>query len=190
MIFMDIPWGSLESSKFATNVGLITSNGLYGNNIMSAEWTHHVSYSPGLIMINVGFDKATEANIKETKEFGVNIAAADQNIVASVSGGSSGKEVDKISVLKELGVEFYKAKKINVLMVKDVALNAECKAIKAVKLGDHRAFVGEVVSLSASGKESLIYHGGKYYSVGPQIEKPPQEFRDKLAKLIEKHKKK
>jgi len=73
MKIMDIPWGSDESKKFATNVGLITSNGPHGHNVMAAEWTHHVSYSPGMIMVNVGFDKATEANIMKTKEFGVSL---------------------------------------------------------------------------------------------------------------------
>src|SRR3989338_8642094 len=111
---MDIQWGSEGAHKFTTNVGLITSNGPHGNNIMAAEWTHQVSYSPGLIMVNVGFDKATEENIKRSKEFGISLAAADQSIVSSVAGGSSGKEVDKIAVLKDLGVEFYKAEKIDV----------------------------------------------------------------------------
>ena len=58
---------------------------------MAAEWTHQISYSPGLIMVNIGFDKATADNIKKNKEFGISLAADDQNIVSSVAGGSSGK---------------------------------------------------------------------------------------------------
>src|SRR3990167_3230647 len=143
MITMDLPWGNEKTTKFVTNVGLITSNGPYGYNIMAAEWTHQISYSPGLIMVNIGFDKATEENIKAGKEFGVSLAAEDQNVVSSVAGGSSGREVDKIAVLKELGVEFYKGKKINALMVKGASLNMECKLVESIKLGDHMAFVGE-----------------------------------------------
>ena len=39
--------------QFLTNVGLITSDGPYGPNVMAAEWTHHISYSPGLIAVNI-----------------------------------------------------------------------------------------------------------------------------------------
>ena len=98
---MDLPWGDEKTVQFITNVGLITSNGPYGNNIMAAEWTHHVSYSPGLIAVCVGHNKATEENIRNSKEFGVNICATDQSVMASVAGGSSGKNVDKISAFSE-----------------------------------------------------------------------------------------
>ncbi len=187
---MDLPWGDEKTTKFVTNVGLITSNGSYGHNIMAAEWTHQVSYSPGLIMINIGFNKATEANIKKTKEFGVNLAAFDQDVVTSVAGGSSGKEVDKIKVLKELGTEFYKAKKIDTMMVKGATLNLECKLLKMEQLGDHTVFVGEVLEISATEKDPLIYHKLKYWRIGEQIQKPPQKVLDKVKKLTEKYQKK
>jgi len=186
---MDLSWGSLEAGKFVTNVGLITSNGPYGQNIMAAEWTHHVSYKPELIMVNVGFDKATEANILKTKEFGVNLAAFDQNVAASIAGGSSGKHVDKIKVLRDFGVEFYKAKKINVLMVKGAALNAECILVKQKKLGDHNMLIGEVVEVSSIDKQPLIYSSGKYWAFGQQVQKPSQDVLDRIQKLVERHKK-
>ncbi len=187
---MDIEWGSPAAHKFTTNVGMITSNGPHGDNIMAAEWTHHVSYSPGLIMVNVGFDKATEQNIKKSKGFGVSLASIDQNIVASIAGGSSGKEVDKIAVLKDLGVEFYKAKKIDAWMVKGASLNAECKLLHEIKLGDHMAFVGEVVELSVHEKQPILYHEGKYHKIGEPVQKPSDAEREKIKKLVEKHRKK
>ncbi len=187
---MDIPWGGEASSKFVTNVGLITSNGPHGHNVMAAEWTHHISYSPGLIMINVGYNKATAENIKKSKEFGVSLAAVDQNIVSNIAGGSSGKDTDKINALKELGIEFYKAKKIDALMIKGAALNAECRLIKSIELGDHIAFIGEVAEVSVHDKQPIIYHGGKYYKAGEHISKPPQEALDNIRKVVEKHRKK
>ena len=54
---MDLPWGDDCSKKFVTNVGLITSDGPHGPNIMACEWTHHVSYSPGLIAVCIGPEK-------------------------------------------------------------------------------------------------------------------------------------
>jgi len=187
---MDLKWGSEESRKFITNVGLVTSSGPYGDNVMACEWTHHVSYSPGLIAVCINPKGATHANIKETKEFGVNICSTDQSVMSSVSGGNSGKSVDKIKVLEELGFKFYKANKIKVPMIKDAALSVECKLFKEIPLGDHTMFVGEVVEVSVDpSKEPLAHHKGKYSVVGERIEKPPVEELDKIKKLVEKFKK-
>ena len=187
---MDLPWGDEKTVQFITNVGLITSNGPYGNNIMAAEWTHHISYSPGLVAVCVGLNKATLENIRKSKEFGVNLAATDQNVLASVAGGSSGKNVDKIAALKELGFKFYNAKKIKTLMVDGAVLNLECKLFKEIKLGDHVMFVGEVIHANLNkNKEPLLYHKVKYWKIGENIPKPTQEELDKIRSVVEKHKK-
>jgi len=162
---MDIPWDSEGTRKFVTNVGLITSDGPHGNNIMAAEWTHLVSYSPGLIAVHIGQGKATLENIRKTKEFGVSITSNDQNIASSVSGTTSGRTTNKTEALKELGFKFYKGKKINPMMVENAALNAECKVIKEIELGDHVMIVGEVVALQINGKEPLAYHKGQYWTM-------------------------
>lgn len=187
---MDLPWGDEKSRTFVTNVGLITSNGPHGQNIMAAEWTHHVSYSPGMVAVHIGHGKTAYENIKDSREFGVNLAAFDQNIISSIAGGASGKDTDKIKVLEDMGVEFYKGKKIGASMIKDAALNIECKLIKIIDIGDHAMFVGEVIEASASGKEPLAYYDGKYWKLESQIKKPPQDVLDKIEKLIKKHEKK
>ena len=185
---MDLPWGDERTVKFITNVGLITSNGPHGNNIMAAEWTHHVSYSPGLIAVCVGHGKATLENIQKTNEFGVSICATDQNVMASVAGGSSGKNVDKVSALKELGFKFYKAKKINTLMVEGAVLNIECRLFKEIELGDHVMLVGEVIEASLNkSKEPLAYYKVKYWKIGDDIPKPPQEELERIKVIVEKH---
>ena len=144
---VDLPWGDPRTIKFATNVGLITSTGPYGDNIMSAEWTHQVSYSPGLIAVAIGRGKATLENIEKTKEFGVNLAAVDQASLAHIAGTNHGDKVDKIAALKELGYKFFKAKKIKPLMVEGAAMQAECKVVKIIDIGDHPIVIGEIVEL-------------------------------------------
>jgi len=186
---MDLPYGEEHTQQFATNVGLITSNGPNGYDIMACEWTHQVSYRPGLIAACIGYRHATHPNIKKSKEFGVNLTASDQNILSSVAGGSSGKDVDKISALKELGFEFFKAKKIDVFMVKEAAMSAECKLVKTIELGDHTMFVGEVVELYPIGKESLVYHAGKYLKFGNKISKPEKKELDKIQEVVDKYRK-
>ncbi|MDP3742615.1 MAG: flavin reductase family protein [Candidatus Micrarchaeota archaeon] len=185
---MNLAWGDSRTNPFITNVGLVTSNGSYGENVMSAEWTHYVSYAPAYIVVNIKPIAATADNIIESKEFGVSLASINQNVFASVAGMNSGKNVDKIAALKELGFEFYAAKKINAPMVKNAAMNAECKLVKYEPLGDRFMFVGEIVEITASETdESLAYHDGKYYELGKNIRKSSEEEFVRISEVVKKH---
>ncbi|MFA6907401.1 MAG: flavin reductase family protein [Candidatus Micrarchaeia archaeon] len=193
---MDLGWGNQKASKFVTSVGLITSHGPNGQNIMGVEWTYYVSWSPALITVHIGKamggkGKATLENIGATREFGVNIAADDQNVFSSIAGGSSGHDVDKMAVLRGMGAQFYKARQIGAPMLLGAALNAECRVKEIVDLGDHAMVVGEVLEIeSHDEKKPLAYSFGKYYQLGEQIHKPKQEVLDRIAALAEKNKKK
>jgi len=187
---VDLPWGDERTKKFVTNVGLITSTGSFGHDVMACEWTHHVSYSPGLIVVCIRPNDATHENIKQTKEFGVSLCSSDQSAMSSIAGGFSGKQYDKIKALKELGYEFYEAKKIKALMVKGAALNAECKLVNEYSLGDHTMFVGEVVEASNNpDKQSLALHGGKYWIMNTNAARPSEEERERVKNVVEKFKK-
>lgn len=155
---------------------------------MAAEWTHHVSYSPGLIAVCIGRGKATLENIEKTKEFGVNLAAIDQNALASVAGGSSGRNTNKIEALKELGFKFFKAKKIATLMVEAAAMQAECRLIKKIDIGDHPILIGEIIHLyPANDKEPLAYHGQRYWKLTESIKRPEEDELARIHKIVEKH---
>ena len=186
---MHLAWNDRRTRQFITNVGLITSNGPAGLDIMAAEWTHHISYSPSLIAINVRGHDATAENIQSSKEFGVNLAAMNQNVVCSVAGRYSGKKIDKISLLKEAELAiFYTAKNINVLMVQDAAMNAECKLMRQEEVGDHIMFVGEVMEKSADENiKPLIYHNGRYRRLGEDVSKPSADVLATIEKLAEKY---
>ncbi len=168
---MELEYGSIEARQFITNVGLVTSKGRWGDNIMAAEWVHHMSYNPGIIIISVRGSHATADNIIESGEFGVSLASEEQGMIVKVSGGSTGKEVDKIGMLRELGVELYRAESIDVYMVGGAALNLECKLIKHEEVGDHIMFIGEVVGAAASLAENPIVFRSKrgMFKVGEKI---------------------
>lgn len=187
---VDLPWGDPRTIKFATNVGLITSTGPHGDNIMSAEWTHQVSYSPGLIAVAIGRGKASLENIEKTKEFGVNLAALDQAGLASIAGTNHGNEVNKVAALKELGYKFFKAKKIKPLMVEGAVMQAECKLVKIVDIGDHPILIGEIVELyPVSNKESLVYHGQKFWKLTETLPSPNEKEMERIKVIIAKHQK-
>ena len=184
---MDLPWGDKRSEQFVTNVGLITSDGPYGPNVMAAEWTFHVSYSPGLIAVLIGQEKATYENIRASGEFGVNIASVDQSVIASVSGRYSGKEIDKIGLLRELGFSFHSANKIKAPMVVGASMNAECLLSNEIALGDHPMFLGKVIEASSSDSEPLAYHKGRYWMMNQNLEKPSEEKRRRIKSMAEKY---
>ncbi len=187
---MDLKFDDERTRKFATNVGLLTSNGPFGHNIMSCEWTHHVSYSPALIAVCVNPKHSTHDNIKSSKEFGISICSEDQNIISSIAGNTSGRMVNKFDALKELGFEFYKAEHMDVWMVKGASMNAECRLFKEIQLGDHTMFVGEILELTATQKQPLLYFNGKYWKMGEKVQKPQQVTLDKINAIVEKHRKK
>jgi flavin reductase (DIM6/NTAB) family NADH-FMN oxidoreductase RutF len=186
---LDLPWNDEKSNKFITNVGLITSDGPFGTDVMACEWTHHVSYHPGLIAVCIRPDDATHENIKHSKEFGVNFCSTDQSVMSSVAGGYTGSKYDKVAALKELGFEFYKAKRIRALMINGAALNIECILSKELPLGDHTTFVGEVIEASNnSDKAPLAYHEGRYFILNTNVVKPSHGERERIKKVVEKHK--
>ena len=187
---MDFLWGDERTQQFITNVGLVTSTGPFGANVMACEWTHLLSYRPALIAICIRPGDATYENIRATKEFGVNLASTDQAMMSSVSGGTTGKEVDKVKALKEMGFKFYQAKNIKAPMVDEAALNMECKLVKEMPLGDHTMLVGEVIEAGVNSERMpLAYHQGRYGQVQLNVPRPSPEERERLAEIVRKHRK-
>jgi flavin reductase (DIM6/NTAB) family NADH-FMN oxidoreductase RutF len=187
---MDLSWNDRRTRQFLTNVGLITSDGPYGPNVMAAEWTHHISYSPSLTAVNIRGTDATAENIKDSGEFGVNLASEDQNLLCSLAGRYSGKHLDEISFFKEIGVVFYKANKIKALLIRDAAMNAECKLLRQEEMGDHIMFVGEIIEITADENiKPLVYHNGMYRKLGENLPRPRQEILDGIMKFAEKYQK-
>jgi flavin reductase (DIM6/NTAB) family NADH-FMN oxidoreductase RutF len=184
---MDIGFGDPRMKGFVTNVGLITSSGPHGDNIMACEWTYRISYSPSLLAVCIGRGKATSENILFSKEFGVNICSTQQNEVSSIAGRSSGKTTNKIGALKELGVEFNNGEEIDVLMVKESSIKAECNLIKVVDVGDHPILIGEVVKITTNEADPITYHKGKYWNVGENIPKPDSNRMEEINTTVQKH---
>lgn len=187
---MDIPNGSDIANRFITNVGLVTTHGIHGHNMMACEWTHHLSYKPALVGVSVHPRHATHAHIKTAKEFGICVASTHQSVLSSIAGRDSGQLVDKIKIAEELGFKFSPAATINVMMIEGASVNLECKLFQEIPLGDHTLFVGEVMEGNFNPKEkSLAYHAGKYWDMASTLEKPPAELREKIKMLFEKYKK-
>jgi flavin reductase (DIM6/NTAB) family NADH-FMN oxidoreductase RutF len=151
---------------FTTGVGLITTNGSKGPNVMAAEWTFHVSYEPFLIAVLVDPENATHAAIRETREFGVSLTSVDQVAAMGFAGHFSKHETDKLS--SEIFAT-YPGRRIRAPMIAGAVLNAECRLVQEVPMGDHTAFVGEVLDVTVDpSKEPVVLHRGPRH-LGPRI---------------------
>lgn len=185
---MDLVYGSEARNAFATNIGLVTSNGPHGHDIMAAEWTFQVSYNPPLMAVCIGPGKATLQNIEETGVFGLGIAASDQNVLSSIAGGYTAKKTDKIGLLQEIGIGFRQAKDSDVLLPEGAVLLCECTVVETHTLGDHITIIGEAKNIEYNpSKNSLIYHQGKYVAAGDELPKPSSEERENWKKIAEKY---
>ncbi len=153
---------------FTTTVGLLTTSDGRGPNVMAAEWTFNVSYEPFLIMVVVRPHHATHGAIEATKEFGVSLCSEGQARQAHFAGSYSKDEMDKLS--SEM-FETYPATQIRAPLIKGAILNAECKLVGQFTVGDHTAFVGEVVAATWDpSKRPLVLHRG-YRRISERIPK-------------------
>lgn len=154
---------------FMTGVSMITSAGSNGQNVMAAEWTMQISYEPMLVAVFIHEGSSTLENIKETKEFGVNVASEAQTTAVSIAGGYSRKEIDKLAIRDSF--QLIKSKKIKPPLITDCIVNAECKLVTTKRIGDHTIVVGKVVSMKYDKtKKPLVYHQGRYFKIGSMIE--------------------
>lgn len=156
--------------RFTTGVALITTQSRRGPNVMAAEWTFQVSYDPFLIAVHVAPGEATHEAIAETGEFGVNVLGEDQVDAMAFAGHFSKHSVDKLTSTL---FDAYPATKIRAPLLRGALLNAECRVVEQLDLGDHTAFVGEVVAFSLDGsKDPIVLHRGAR-RLGSRIERRP-----------------
>jgi len=154
---------------FSTGVSMITSRGHNGPNIMTAEWVMQISYHPVLIAVFIHEGTQTIKNIEKTREFGVNVASQEQTIEASIAGGYSGTEIEKLKIKNIF--KLARPQKIKTPLIAGCTINAECRLVMKKKLGDHVMFVGKVVSIKHDdSKKPLIYHKGRYFGLNASIE--------------------
>ncbi len=155
---------------FTTTCALITVNGPRGPNVMAAEWTFNVSYSPFLIAVHVDKENVTHDEILAAGEFGVNLLAEDQGAEMRFAGHFSKADTEKLS---SAAFDTYPGKRIRAPMIRGSLLNAECRLVQQLPIGDHTAFIGEVIAFSVEpDARPLILHRGSH-GLGERLERRP-----------------
>ena len=122
-----------------------------------------------LFAIAVAPGRVTHGMIERSGEFGLSFCSDQQAGLSHVAGSYSLGEADKWGMAD---FATYGAKRIGAPMIGGCALNVECRVVAAHPAGDHTLFIGEAVwARYDGGKQPLIYHSGRYFSLGGQLPK-------------------
>jgi flavin reductase (DIM6/NTAB) family NADH-FMN oxidoreductase RutF len=150
-------------------------------NLMTASWTGVCCSRPPCVQISLRKATYTYSNILEKKSFTVNIPSDKQVKEVDYAGIFSGRNEDKFSSLNLTPI---KGEFVDAPYIKEFSVALECKLIKAIELGLHTLFVGEILDVKA--EESVLGANGlpeieklkpflysptnsKYYFIGPLI---------------------
>ncbi len=111
-------------------------------NLMTASFVMPVSFEPKYLAFSISPERETFRNLRETKEFSLNLLSKEMKEVAEICGKYSGKDVDKF---KLAGIEGEEGEIIKAPLVKEAPISFECKVEFMKKFGDHFIVVGKVV---------------------------------------------
>lgn len=147
-------------------------------NLMTASWVGIVSKTPPTIAVSFNKGRKSYENIRLNNEFVVNMVPASLAVEADYCGIRSGFQELK---LEKSGLNLEPAECVKVPLLAESPLNAECRFVQEVELGDYRLILGEIVQIHAvesafdeAGKmdarrfDPLVYLGGvrEYWDLG------------------------
>ncbi|HBF39374.1 MAG TPA: flavin reductase family protein [Firmicutes bacterium] len=113
-------------------------------NIITIAWTGVFSYHPNIVYIAVHPARYSNAMVRESMEYVINIPS--ENIAKAVDycGIVSGKNVNKFL---ETGLTPIPASIVKAPLIKECLINMECKVKDILNYGSHDIFVGEMVAV-------------------------------------------
>jgi len=112
-------------------------------NLMPAGWGMICSGEPFMVCVAIAHGHYTHQCIEETKEFVFAWAGEGQAELVSYAGSHTGADVDKFA---DFDIPTAPAAVVAVPLLAEAAANLECRLHRAVSVGDHTIFVGEVVA--------------------------------------------
>lgn len=163
----------------AVMVTITDNNGK--DNIITIAWTGTICTNPAMAYISVRPERYSYEILKETKEFVINLTTENLVYQTDYCGVTSGKDIDKFSVLN---LTKEKALHVKAPLIKESPINIECRVKEIIPYGSHDMFVSEVLAIHAednymddSGKFDLtkakpvVYSHGEYFSLGNKLGK-------------------
>ena len=124
-------------------------------------------------------DNGLIMNVKDTKEFVINLPGENLARALDYCGCVSGTKEDKF---KKMNLTAEKSVKVSAPAISEAPVSIECKVKKVVPLGSHDMFIAEVVAINVDESyidekgafhmdevKLLAYSHGTYYSLGKKL---------------------
>ncbi|WP_419961820.1 flavin reductase family protein [Psychrobacillus sp. BM2] len=140
--------------KFATGVTVITTEHNGDIHGMTANAFMSVSLDPKLVVISVREEATILNKIKESKNFTVNILAADQQELSMYFAG-------QIKEPREVVFDRLDGKPV----LGGACAQVVCEVSTEHVEGDHILFIGKVTDIHLEDKEPLVFVNGKYHTL-------------------------
>jgi len=112
---------------------------------MAVAWVNRVNFKPPIMGIAVGKNHYTNIGIEKNGEFSINFPGVDLIEKTDYSGLISGKVTDKSDLFESFYGDLKAAP-----MVKECAVNMECRLIDTVSLASNNLFLAEIVNVFAN----------------------------------------
>jgi len=148
-------------------------------NIITIAWTGILCSNPPTVYIGVQPIRYSHAMLKESMEYVINIPSDHLAKITDYCGIVSGKVINKF---EKTGLTPIPASFVKAPLIKECAVNLECKVKNILNLGSHDVFIAEVVAVHYD-EEVLNENGipviekikpysfclGEYHSMGDQL---------------------
>lgn len=106
-----------------------------------------IGFNPAVVMISLAPTRHTYQNIKETREFVINILGKEYMDKVMMCAMAYPKGVNE---LEKVGLRWYSSELVRPSRVKEAKAWLECKFLEEKKMGDHLAVFGEVLTAEVS----------------------------------------
>ncbi|MEH7304315.1 flavin reductase family protein, partial [Neobacillus drentensis] len=136
---------------FATGVTVVLTDVSGDVHGMTANAFMSVSLNPKLVVISIAEKAQMLEKIKQSRNFSVNILAADQQELSMIFAGQT---------KKQQGIVFDRLEGLPILPGTVAQITCELTAEHVE--GDHTLFIGKVTNINLEDSQPLIYFSGKY----------------------------
>jgi flavin reductase (DIM6/NTAB) family NADH-FMN oxidoreductase RutF len=111
-------------------------------NFMALDWVTRANFNPPMMGICVNNGHASNAAIRATGEFSINVPDVGMVEVTDYVGLVSGKNTDKSGLFEVFAGELKAAP-----MITACPINLECRIVRTVDLPTNTFFIGEIVNI-------------------------------------------
>lgn len=139
---------------FATGVTIVTARDKAGRDIgLTANSFNSVSLDPPMVLWSLSKKSSLLPAFAEAEFFAVHVLAADQDALSQAFARRGVDRFEGVSIARGQG---------GAPLLDGCAARFQCRNAFRYEGGDHVIFVGAVIDFDHSGREPLVFHGGRY----------------------------